>query len=55
VFQVPDDINTDLLREFNDLARRNQALVGTAATSCTIDPRILNSFQARQARFGFIH
>ncbi len=55
VFQIPDDLNTDLLREFNDLARRNQALVGTAATSCTIDPRILRSFQAQQARLGFIH
>jgi hypothetical protein len=55
VFQISDDIINTLLREFNDLARRNQALVGTSATSCTTDPRILNSFQARQARFGFIH
>jgi hypothetical protein len=54
-FQIQDDIINTLLREFNDLARRNQALVGTAATSCTIDPRILRSFQAQQARFGFIH
>ncbi|HSC67405.1 MAG TPA: hypothetical protein VLC79_06935 [Cellvibrio sp.] len=52
--RVTDGI-TPIQRDFNDLARRNQSLVGTAATSCTIDPRILNSFQARQARFGFIH
>lgn len=55
VFQIPDDIINSMLREFNDLARRNQALVGTSATSCTTDPRILRSFQAQQARFGFIH
>lgn len=46
---------TPIKRDFNDLARRNQALVGTSATSCTTDPRILRSFQAQQARFGFIH
>lgn len=55
VFQIPDDIINSLLREFNDLARRNQALVGTSATSCTTDPRILRSFQAQQARLGFTH
>lgn len=46
---------TPIQRDFNDLARRNQALVGTSATSCSTDPRILRSFQAVQARHGFIH
>ncbi|WP_039917049.1 hypothetical protein [Cellvibrio mixtus] len=53
--EVTDPRIPSLKRKFNDLARRNQALVGTAATSCTTDPRILSSFQARQARLGFIH
>lgn len=53
--QVDDPRIPSLKRRFNDLARRNQALVGTAATSCTNDPRILNSFQAQQARLNLIH
>ncbi|QEY17057.1 hypothetical protein D0C16_14370 [Cellvibrio sp. KY-GH-1] len=52
---VTDPVNSLLTRQFNDLARRNQALVGTAATSCTTDPRILRSFRAQQARLRFIH
>ncbi len=44
-----------LTREFNDLARRNQALVGTSVNSCSSDPRTLSSFQAIQSRFRFIH
>lgn len=53
--EVTDPRIFTLKRKFNDLVRRNQSLVGTAATSCSLDPRILNSFQARQARFGFTH
>lgn len=53
---VVNDTNIPgLTREFNDLARRNQALVGTSVNSCSGDPRLLRSFQAEQARFGFIH
>ncbi|PUA28398.1 MAG: hypothetical protein B0W54_18245 [Cellvibrio sp. 79] len=52
---IVDPVNSQLTRQFNDLARRNQALVGTAATSCTTDPRILRRFPAMQARLRFIH
>lgn len=45
---------TPIQRDFNDLARRNQALVGTSTNSCS-DPRTLRSFQAVQSRHGFIH
>lgn len=51
---VTDPRIPTLKRKFNDLARRNQALVGTAVNSCT-DPRILTSFQAEQARLNLIH
>ena len=52
---ITDPVNSQLTRQFNDLARRNQALVGTAATSCTTDPRILRRFQAQQARMRIFH
>lgn len=52
---VVNDTNIPgLTREFNDLARRNQALVGTSVNACN-DPRTLNTFQAIQSRLRFIH
>jgi|GEM_PF-1516101 len=52
--KLVDPATPGLFREFNDLARRNQILVGISAMSCS-DPRIIRQFPALQSRFRFIH
>ena len=53
---VTDPTPSPIERQFNDIARRNQVLVGTANAFCGFGgPILLDSFQAKQAQLGLVH
>lgn len=52
---VNDPTPSPIQREFNDLARRNQALSSIAGSFCGFGPSILNSFAAKQAQLRIEH
>ena len=52
---VNDPTPSPIQREFNDLARRNQALSSIAGSFCGFGPSVLNSFAAKQAHLRIEH
>lgn len=52
---VSDPTPSPIQREFNDLARRNQALSSIAGSFCGFGPSILKSFAAEQAQLRIEH
>lgn len=52
---VNDPTPSPIQREFNDLARRNQALSSIAGSFCGFGPSILNGFAAQQAQLRIEH
>lgn len=52
---VADPTPSPIQREFNDIARRNQALSSIASSFCGFGPSVLNSFAAEQARLRIVH